>query len=188
MRRQRSGLRTACFLFGWAAAASVGLAQMAPAAPPPVVVFETVKGTFEIQLFAADAPKSVEHIVGLVKRGFYRGQRIHRVTPTLVQWGDPKSKDMTYREHWGIGGGSGSAINAFELSKKHTHVRGAVGLAHSGNPMAADSQLYVMKTASPSLDGKHAVIGQVTAGMPVVDKLQVTDVIKNVTIKAPAQK
>ncbi len=54
--------------------------------------------------------------------------------------------------------------------------------------MAADSQLYVMKTASPSLDGKHAVIGQVTAGMAVVDKLQVTDVIKNVTIKAPAQK
>ena len=187
MKRQRPGLRTACVLLAVAAAASVGLAQTAPAAPLPVVVFDTIKGTFEMQLFAADAPKSVEQIVGLVKRGFYRGQRIHRVTPTLVQWGDPKSKDMTYREYWGTGG-SGRAINAFELSKKHTHVRGAVGLAHSGNPMAADSQLYVMKTANSSLDGKHAVIGQVTAGLAVVDQLQVTDVIKNVTIKAPAQK
>jgi peptidyl-prolyl cis-trans isomerase B (cyclophilin B) len=154
----------------------------------PVVVFETVKGTFEIQLFQADAPKSVAQIVALCRRGFYRGQRIHRVTPTLAQWGDPKSKDMTQRAYWGTGGGSGKPINAFEVSKKHNHVRGAVGLAHAGNPMAADSQIYVMKSASPSLDGKHAVIGQVTAGMAVVDKLQETDVIKNVFVKGEGQK
>jgi peptidyl-prolyl cis-trans isomerase B (cyclophilin B) len=163
------------------------LASQTKGPADPVVVFETAKGTFEIQLFQADAPKSVEQILTLVKRSFYRGQRIHRVTPTLVQWGDPKSKDMTFQEYWGTGG-SGRAINAFEVSKKHTHVRGAVGLAHSGNPMAADSQIYVMKAASASLDGKHAVIGQVTTGMAVVDKLQVTDVIKNVSLKGAGPK
>jgi peptidyl-prolyl cis-trans isomerase B (cyclophilin B) len=163
------------------------LASQTKGPADPLVVFETAKGTFEIQLFQADAPKSVEQILALVKRSFYRGQRIHRVTPTLVQWGDPKSKDMTFQEYWGTGG-SGRAINAFEVSKKHNHVRGAVGLAHSGNPMAADSQIYVMKAASASLDGKHAVIGQVTAGMAVVDKLQVTDVIKNVSLKGAGPK
>jgi cyclophilin family peptidyl-prolyl cis-trans isomerase len=62
-------------------------------------------------------------------------------------------------------------------------VRGAVGLAHSGNPFAADSQMYVMKTPSPGLDGKHAIIGRVVAGMPVVDKLQVPDLIKIDNVK-----
>ena len=188
MKPNRFGLGAVCaalVLIG--IAVGVGRAQTTPAAGLPIAVFDTAKGAFEIQFFQPEAPKSVEQIVALVKRGFYRGQRIHRVTPILVQWGDPRSKDMTYREYWGRGG-SGRAINAFELSKKRTHVRGAVGLAHSGNPMAADSQIYVMKTANASLDGKHAVIGQVIAGMAVVDKLQEADVIKNVTLKTPGEK
>lgn len=172
-----------------AAALAVPGAAPQSTSPPdlPVVVFETAKGAFEIQLFQAEAPKSVAQIVALVKRGFYRGQRFHRVTAALAQVGDPKSKDMTYREYWGTGG-SGKAINAFEWSKKRLHVRGAVGLAHSGNPMAADSQIYIMKAASPSLDGKHAVIGQVTVGMGVVDKVLVPDVIKNVSLKGEGPK
>ena len=182
-------VRVVAVLLSLVSAISVA-ALAAQTKPPadPIVVFETAKGTFEIQLFQADAPKSVAQIVALCRRGFYRGQRIHRVTPTLAQWGDPKSKDMTQRDYWGTGGGSGKPINAFEVSKKHNHVRGAVGLAHAGNPMAADSQLYVMKGASPSLDGKHAVIGQVTAGMAVVDKLQEADVIKNVYVKGEGPK
>ncbi len=170
-----------------AAAAVVLLSGSALArrpSPPadPIVVFETVKGIVEMQLFAADAPKSVAHIVALVKKHFYRGQRIHRVTAGLVQWGVPKSRVVTYKAYWGSGG-SGTFINAFEVNKARRHVRGAVGLAHSGNPMTADSQLYVMKTPSPGLDGKHAVIGRVTAGMAVVDKLAVIDVITLARIK-----
>jgi cyclophilin family peptidyl-prolyl cis-trans isomerase len=181
----RRSLATA--LLAVAALAAAGAAEQAKPAADPVVVFETAKGTFEIQFFRGEAPKSVEHILALVKRSFYRGQRFHRVTATLAQVGDPQSKDMTFKDHWGTGG-SGRAINAFELSKKRTHVRGAVGLAHSGNPMAADSQIYIMKAASPSLDGKHAVIGQVAAGMPIVDKLQVADVIKNLYLKGEGPK
>jgi cyclophilin family peptidyl-prolyl cis-trans isomerase len=45
-----------------------------------------------------------------------------------------------------------------------------------------------MKTASPALDGKHAIIGQVTSGLSVIDKLEVTDMIKLVTIKEAAPK
>ena len=164
-------------------AVSLQAGQTPPAKPNPVLVFETVKGTFEIELFAAEAPKSVAQIVGLMKSGFYRAQRFHRVTAGLVQWGDKRSRDMTQRNVWGYGGGSGTPIGVFELSKKRTHVRGAVGLAHSGNPAGADSQLYIMKAADPGLDGKHAVIGRVTVGMAVVDKIAVEDLIKNTVVK-----
>ena len=153
-----------------------------PAAPDPVFVLETVKGVIEIRLFRSEAPKSVDHMLELIKRSFYRGQRFHRATPMLVQTGDPQSRDMSKELSWG-NGNSGTPIGVFERIKTRLHVRGAVGLAHSGNPPGADSQFYIMKDASPSLDGKHAVIGQVVAGMAVVDKIAVRDLIKNVTLK-----
>ena len=157
------------------------------AAAAPTLVLETVKGTVEIVFFPEEAPKSVEHIVELVRKSFYRGQRFHRAEAGLVQFGDPRSRDMTYKAYWGTSG-SGKPINAFEVSKKRQHVRGTVGLGHSGNAMSADSQIYIMKRASPSLDGKYAIIGQVTVGMAVVDKIAVEDSIKNAYMKGEGGK
>jgi len=156
--------------------------QAAPAAAPPGLLLDTVKGQIEIQLFQTDAPKSVAHILGLAKRNFYRGFRVHRVTAGLVQFGDPATRNMTLIDSWGTGN-SQTPIGVAEISKKRLHVRGAVGLAHSGDARYADSQIYIMKAASPGLDGKHAVIGQVTKGLAIVDKLVKTDLIKNVTPK-----
>jgi cyclophilin family peptidyl-prolyl cis-trans isomerase len=174
-----------------ACAGTVVLAQTNAAAPNPVVVLETAKGVIEIELFAADAPKSTAHILDLVRQGFYRGQRFHRVQASLAQVGDPGSRNVQLEGSWGSGS-SGNPIGVGEISKKWTHVRGAVGLAHVGDDAAsakyADSQFYIMKTASPSLDGKYAVIGRVTKGMDVVDKLVKGDVLKNVTIRAAAPK
>jgi peptidyl-prolyl cis-trans isomerase B (cyclophilin B) len=154
-----------------------------PAPGNPVVVFETAKGVIEIELFAKDAPKSTEQIVRLVRENFYRGHRFHRAEAGLVQTGDPNSKTFSKQNLWGSGG-SGRQIGVAEISKTRKHVRGAVALAHSGNAARADSQFYIMKRASPSLDGKHAVIGRVIAGMDVVDKLQVGDLITRVSVKA----
>jgi cyclophilin family peptidyl-prolyl cis-trans isomerase len=152
----------------------------------PVMVIDTVKGTIQIQLFQNDAPKSVAHILALVNKSFYRAQRFHRAEPTLVQFGDPQSRDMTRIDSWGTGS-SYNPIGVAEISKRK-HVRGAVGLAHSGNATLADSQLYIMKAASPSLDGKHAIIGQVIAGLAVVDQIAKGDQIKLVTMKVAGQK
>ena len=174
----RTVIVAAVLLGAWAQGAAV----KAPAAPDPVLVLETAKGTIEIRLFKSEAPKSVDHLLELMKRSFYRGQRFHRVLPSLAQVGDPTSRDMSRKDYWGTSN-SGSPIGVFELSKRRSHVRGAVGLAHSGNPLSADSQFYIMKTPSPSLDGKHAIIGQVISGMAVVDKIVVTDMIKNATVK-----
>jgi cyclophilin family peptidyl-prolyl cis-trans isomerase len=147
----------------------------------PVAVFETVKGTFEVEFFSDEAPKSVDHLVELIGRGFYRGLRFHRSTAGLIQVGDPQTRNMTLQNYWG-NQGSGSFIGVAEIGQRK-HVRGSVGLAHAGNAESADSQIYIMKRASPSLDGKHTIVGRVVSGMDVVDQLQVKDILRRVTLK-----
>ncbi len=152
----------------------------------PIVVIETVKGTIEFETYPDEAPKSVEQVLRLIKRNFYNGQRIMRVDPGfVVQFGDPQTRDMSRRDWWGRGfsAGSGKAIGVAEFSKKRTHVRGAVAMAHSGDATTADSQMYITLAPQPKLDGKHTVIGRVLSGMDVVARLQVTDMIKKVTVK-----
>ena len=155
-------------------------------AASPVMVIETEKGTIEIQLFQSEAPKSVDHLIALVNKSFYRSQRFHRVETSVVQFGDPQSRDMTKQGSWGTGS-SYNPIGVVELSKRK-NVRGMVGLAHSGNARLADSQLYILKRANPTLDGQHVIVGQVVSGMAVVDKLERADMLKMVTIKAASQK
>ena len=77
-------------------------------------------------------------------------------------------------------------IGVSEISTRK-HVRGIVGLGHSGDPKLVDSQMYIMKLASPSIDGKYPIIGRVVAGMAVVDKLAYADLLTNVTLKVPAK-
>src|SRR5215211_7151991 len=78
---------------GLGAQAAGGRARGA-ASSLPVVVFETSKGNFEMELYPTEAPKSVEHILTLVRRNFYNGLRIHRfVEGFVVQFGGPQSRD-----------------------------------------------------------------------------------------------
>jgi cyclophilin family peptidyl-prolyl cis-trans isomerase len=179
IRRLLATAIVACLALGTLQAQ--GRRGAAPAATSnPVLVLETLKGKIAIELFRDQAPKSVDHIVGLVNRNFYRAQRFHRVEASLVQFGDPGTRNMTMIDSWGTGN-SGSPIGVAEFTK-HLNVRGAVGLAHGGDPRYADSQLYILKTADPSLNGKHVVVGRVVTGMDVVDKLVKTDVIRNASM------
>jgi len=174
-------------------AAARGRAQAAPApAKPspgagPIILVETVKGNIEIETYPNEAPKSVEHILALVKRNFYNGQRVHRVVRgQLVQFGDPLSRDMTKRDYWGTGG-SGNAIGVGEMSPKRKHLIGSVALAHPGDPRQADSQMYIMLMPQPKYDGHYTVIGRVISGMDVVQKLAEPDLIRRVTVKEPGR-
>ena len=159
--------------------------QRSPGAGP-VIVFETAKGTFEIETYPNEAPKSVAHILALVKRNFYNGLRVHRMVPGfVVQFGDPQTRDMTKRDRWGTGD-SGRSIGVGEMSPKRPHKLGAVALAHRGDPREADSQMYIA-LAGPerytAIEGDFTVFGQVISGMDVVRKLQETDVIRRVTVR-----
>ncbi len=112
-------------------AASKAPAQAEAAEPPgPTLVFEFDKGTVEIETFPTEAPKSVEHILDLVRHNFYRGQRIWWVTPALLQFGDPTTRDMTKKDSWGTNG-SGHSVGVDETKMaKHKFLRGVVGLGY----------------------------------------------------------
>lgn len=185
------------------ASASLSSAQTAPAKPAPakpaaapaakpgqtspgagpVVVVETEKGTFEFETYPNEAPKTVAHILGLINKRFYNGQRVHRVVPGFViQMGDPQTRDMTREKSWG-NGGSGTVVGVAEISKTRTHVRGAVAMAHAGDPAKADSQFYVTLADVHRLDADYTVFGKIISGMDVVTKIQVPDRIIRVTVR-----
>ena len=152
----------------------------------PVIVVETSRGAFSFDTYPDEAPKTVSHIVDLVKRGFYDGQRFHRALPGfVVQWGDPQSRDLSKEAVWGRGAeaASGSPVGAAEISRKRTHVKGAVAMSHLGNPALADSQIYVTLADRVELNGKYAVFGRVTSGMDVVEQLQRGDVIRKMYVR-----
>ena len=154
--------------------------------PAPVIVVETTKGTFTIETFPKEAPLTVAHIVELVKRGFYDGQRVHRTIPgLLVQFGDPQTRDASKRALWGRGAAasSGTPIGAAEISKKRLHVEGTVGVSHMGDPRKGDSQIYVMLRKRADFDGQYAVFGQVVEGAEIPALLEVGDVIVRVSLK-----
>jgi cyclophilin family peptidyl-prolyl cis-trans isomerase len=149
----------------------------------PLIVVETVKGSFTFETYPNEAPKSVEHILALVKRNFYNGMRIHRQIPGFIaQFGDPLSRDLSKQESWGTGG-SFNIVGVGESNPKRTHVTGAVAMAYPGkDARQADSQMYIMLAPRHSLDGDYTVIGQVIAGMDVVQKLVKGDIIRRVSV------
>jgi cyclophilin family peptidyl-prolyl cis-trans isomerase len=171
-----------------AAPAATGAKTATPPGTPtpgagPVVVVETSKGPFEFETYPNEAPRTVEHVMNLVRKNFYNGLRFHRVDPGFViQVGDPNTRDFTKKDLWGTGG-SGMPVGVAELSRKHLHVKGAVAMAHPGSAAKADAQFYVMLGTRPSLDGKYVVFGKLISGFDVPDKIRVGDVIRRMYVK-----
>jgi peptidyl-prolyl cis-trans isomerase B (cyclophilin B) len=152
----------------------------------PTIVMETSKGMIEFETYPAEAPKTVAHFLALVKRGFYNGLRFHRVVPQFViQVGDPLTRDMSKRSLWGkhAGANSGKPIGVAEFSKKRTHKKGAVAMAHAGDASLADSQFYITLSPQPRLDGDYVVFGQVTAGADIPGRIAEGDLIKKMSVK-----
>jgi cyclophilin family peptidyl-prolyl cis-trans isomerase len=153
------------------------------AAAGPIVVVETERGTFEFETYPDEAPKTTAHVLDLVRKHFYDGQRFHRVIPNfVVQTGDPASRDLARKDDWGTGG-SGTTVGAGEFSKRRLHERGAVALANPGDARLGDSQFYVTLTPAPRLDGDDTVFGKVIAGMDVVATLVAGDRIIRASVK-----
>lgn len=137
-------------------------------------VFETNKGKFKLKLYADKTPMTVENFVGLaegkkewtdpktgkkVKKPLYNGLTFHRVIPNfMIQGGDPK------------GDGTGSPVERFadEIVPNLKHDRpGILSMANAG-PNTNGSQFFITVAATPWLDGKHTVFGEVVEGMDVV--------------------
>jgi cyclophilin family peptidyl-prolyl cis-trans isomerase len=172
----------AALIAGWFCVAGLSAQQKSPGAGP-VVVLETSKGVIEFETYPEEAPKTVAHILALVKRGFYNGQRFHRADPNfVVQIGDPQTRNMTLQDYWGTGN-SGKPIGVAEITKKRTHIRGAVGMGHSGSARDADSQFYITLRNAPELNGKYTVFGRVISGLDVAARLRKADMLKKAWVK-----
>jgi len=168
------------------AVCSPATSQSQTATAGPVIVVETTRGTFAFETYPREAPLTVAHVVALVRRGFYDGQRVHRAVPGfLIQWGDPRSRDPELTADWGRGAeaSSGKRIGAAEVSRKHLHVAGAVAMAHPGLPADADSQMFVTLAKRPELDGYYTVFGRVISGTDVPATLQRGDVITRMYVQ-----
>jgi peptidyl-prolyl cis-trans isomerase B (cyclophilin B) len=124
----------------------------------------TTAGPVQLELFDADAPKTVDNFRKLAADGFYDGLTFHRVIPGfMIQGGCPQ------------GTGTGGPGYTFEDEiNPNKAVRGALAMANAG-PNTNGSQFFIVTAdATPHLDGKHTVFGRVTSGMDAVDAIEST--------------
>lgn len=138
-------------------------------APRPGLVFDVEgMGPIRIELFPDKAPKSVASLVDLAAQGFYDGTTFHRVVPGfVVQGGDPNSKNRDPRDD-GKGGPGYTLADEFS---DVPHRRGIVSMANKGAPGSGGSQFFIVLADQPDLDGRYTVVGRVTEGMDVADRI-----------------
>ncbi|MBZ0297261.1 MAG: peptidylprolyl isomerase [Anaerolineae bacterium] len=140
--------------------------------------FVTNRGEFDAELFAAEAPITVNNFVFLVRDGFYDGISFHRVIKEpdlfMAQGGDPT----------GTGGGGPGYRFDDEPSALALHhdSAGILSMANAG-PNTNGSQFFITFVPTPWLDGVHAVFGKVIGdGMDVVNQIEQGDIIQTIEI------
>jgi peptidylprolyl isomerase len=146
-------------------------AQAPAAAPLPAgldkansIVIDTTKGRIIVKLRTDLAPQHAERLKLLAREGYYNNVPFHRVMDGfMAQTGDGKNFN-------GTGGSKYPNLQA-EFSKV-PFTRGVVGMARTSDPNSANSQFFIMFADGSSLNGQYTVIGNVVAGMDVVDKLK----------------
>lgn len=128
-------------------------------------VLNTSEGAIELELFADEAPKTVENFTKLAADGYYDGLVFHRVIPDfMIQGGCPR------------GDGTGGPGYTFEDEFNDQPVaRGYLAMANSG-PDTNGSQFFIVTAdACPWLDGKHTVFGRIVSGQDVADRISLVE-------------
>jgi peptidylprolyl isomerase len=151
---------------GLVAAAALPAGAFAQTATDPdnTVYLELKSGRVVIQLFPDLAPKHVERVKILCRKGFYDGIAFHRVIEGfMAQGGDPSGT-----------GSKGSDLPDLpgEFTQKRHFLRGTVGAARTADPNSANSQFFIMFAPGASLDGQYTIWGQVVKGMEFVDTIK----------------
>jgi cyclophilin family peptidyl-prolyl cis-trans isomerase len=126
----------------------------------------TEKGTVRIRLFAREAPETVNNFVFLAREGYFDETTFHRVIEGfMAQGGDPTGT--------GTGGPGYSISDEFHPDLRHDGP-GILSMANRG-PNTGGSQFFITHMATPWLDERHAVFGEVVEGMEVVNSLRERD-------------
>lgn len=137
------------------------------------ITIKTNKGDIKMTMFAHDAQVTCASFLNLATRGYYDGLKFHRVIPDfMIQGGDP------------TGTGMGGPNYKFECECK-PHLKhdkpGIFSMANAG-PNTNGSQFFITHVATPHLDGKHTVFGNVTEGQDVVNSIIGGDKIESIEI------
>jgi peptidyl-prolyl cis-trans isomerase B (cyclophilin B) len=135
----------------------------------------TTKGAIKVELFTEQAPKTTGNFIKLAREGFYDGLSFHRVIADfMIQGGCP------------LGTGTGGPGYQFDDEP------GALALPHDGpgrlsmanaGPNTNGSQFFITHVATPWLDGKHGIFGQVLEGQDVVDSIAQGDKMESISIE-----
>ena len=141
------------------------MSEMQWSSPPAMAIdattkyratLQTEKGDIVLQLFAAEAPLTVNNFVFLSHQGYYDSVTFHRVIPDfMAQAGDPTGK----------GGGGPGYTFADEVESGLAFDRpGLLAMANAG-PGTNGSQFFITYAPTPHLNGKHTIFGEVLQGM-----------------------
>jgi peptidyl-prolyl cis-trans isomerase A (cyclophilin A) len=155
----------------------ISLGESMSRAAGTYAIFETTQGNIVIRLLEKEAPKTVANFIGLAegtkeftdertgkkeKKNYYDGLTFHRVIPDfMVQGGCPRGD--------GRGGPGYTFADEFHPSLKHSKA-GKLSMANAG-PGTNGSQFFITVAATPWLDNKHTIFGEVVEGQEVADKI-----------------
>ena len=140
------------------------------------VTMKTNKGDIHLRLHDEKTPMTVANFVNLAKRGYYDGLSFHRVIPDfMIQGGCPEGS--------GRGGPGYKFGDEFDASLKHEKP-GILSMANAG-PGTNGSQFFITHGATPWLDGKHSVFGEVVGpeDQAVVNQIAGDDTIEKVIVE-----
>ncbi len=132
-------------------------------------IFIVEHGRFIVQLYPQNAPKNVNNFVFLASKGFYDGIGFHRViSGFMAQTGDPTGTGA---------GGPGYDNIPLEASGSMKYDKpGVIGVARTNDPNSAGSQFFITFQPTSFLDNQYTIIGEVIAGMDVVNQIKIRNV------------
>ena len=136
----------------------------------PIVEVETTLGTFEVALRPDIVPKASENFLKHAEEGYYNGIIFHRVIKNfMIQGGDPTGTGRGGKSIWGA-----PFEDEVTDAVKFDHV-GILAMANAG-PKTNGSQFFITTAATPWLNKKHTIFGEVVKGYDVVQKIEGTKV------------
>jgi cyclophilin family peptidyl-prolyl cis-trans isomerase len=137
-----------------------------PVADNEVAVIEmenqAAYGTIKIELYSNVAPKMVDQFKRLAKEGVYDGTTFHRINDSVIQGGDPLSKD---NDPSNDGTGQSDKPDVPAEFSDIPYDTAIVGAARSNDPDSANSQFFITLKREPGFDNKYTIFGKVIEGM-----------------------
>lgn len=140
-----------------------------------IVTIKTNRGDIDLRLHDDKTPITVASFVNLIKHGFYTGKTFHRVIGDfMIQGGCPDGTGM---------GGPGYRFEDEIRPELRHNKAGVLSMANAG-PRTNGSQFFITHGATPWLDGRHTVFGEVLDAddQKVVNAIRQNDLIESIVI------